>query len=406
MVPKLRFKEFCGEWEEKKIKDFSKCYAGATPSTKINEYWENGNIPWMNSGEVNKARIKSTENFITELGFKKSSTKIVPPKTVIMALAGQGKTRGMVAITEIELCTNQSLAAIVTNDCVDDEYLYQYLKKEYTNLRLVSSGDGSRGGLNLKLINDYKIKLPELPEQTKIADFLSTVDDKIQNQQDKITHLENIKKGFMQKIFSRKIRFKDDGGDEFPEWEEKKLDDIAKRVMRKNNLNETNLSLTISAQYGLVNQETYFNRKVSSNDLSGYYVLNKGEFAYNKSYSMGYPFGAIKRLNKYEKGAVSTLYICFSLYENVDSNFIEQYFESDKWNREIYMIAVEGARNHGLLNVSIEDFFKTKHLLPCLKEQQKIADFLSSFDEKISTEKEILQHLKQLKKGLLQQMFV
>lgn len=406
MVPKLRFKEFCGEWEEKKIKDFSKCYAGATPSTKINEYWENGNIPWMNSGEVNKARIKSTENFITELGFKKSSTKIVPPKTVIMALAGQGKTRGMVAITEIELCTNQSLAAIVTNDCVDDEYLYQYLKKEYTNLRLVSSGDGSRGGLNLKLINDYKIKLPELPEQTKIADFLSTVDDKIQNQQDKITHLENIKKGFMQRIFSRKIRFKDDGGDEFPEWEDIKLGDkliihrgasprpIEKYLTYdKNGLNWIKIG-DVSPKTNVI---TKTQQKIIPEGLTKTRQVFVGDLILSNSMSFGRPYimginGCIHDgwllIRDYDKN-FNLKYLCYLLSS---TNVLNQYKKLSAGS------TVKNLNSELVKSVKIE--------VPCIKEQQKIADFLSSFDEKISTERETLEHLKQLKKGLLQQMFV
>lgn len=397
MVPKLRFKEFCGEWEEKKIKDFSKCYAGATPSTKINEYWENGNIPWMNSGEVNKARIKSTENFITELGFKKSSTKIVPPKTVIMALAGQGKTRGMVAITEIGLCTNQSLAAIVTNDCVDDEYLYQYLKKEYTNLRLVSSGDGSRGGLNLKLINDYKIKLPELPEQTKIADFLSIVDDKIQNQQDKITHLENIKKGFMQKIFSRKIRFKDDGGEEFSEWEEKRIGKIYIDRNEKPNKKMELLSVTINN--GVIKRSDIEGKDNSSEDKSNYKVVYKGDMVYN---SMRMWQGA-SGISSYD-GIVSPAYTVMKNKVDINNVFFAYLFKQPE------LIFKFRRFSQGLTsdtwNLKYPQIKEIKIKISCLKEQQKIADFLSAFDEKIDIEKETLEHLKQLKKGLLQRMFV
>lgn len=410
MVPKLRFKEFCGEWDEKRLGDV---YEFKNGLNKEKEFFGKG-IPIVNYMDVNKnthlykntikGRVQLTKKEIENYSAKKGDLFFTRTSETIDEI---GYTAVLLDDIEDAVFSGFILRARPKNELIDFKFSgYCFMTREVRKEIIKKSSMTTRAltsGTSLKQVVFY---LPSLPEQTKIAHFLCTVDDKIQNQEDKITHLENIKKGFMQKIFSRKIRFKDEEGEEFPEWEEKKLGDIAKRVMRKNNLNETNLSLTISAQYGLVDQETYFNRKVSSNDLSGYYVLNKGEFAYNKSYSTSYPFGVIKRLNKYEKGAVSTLYICFSLYENVDSNFIEQYFESDKWYREIYMIAVEGARNHGLLNVSIEDFFKTKHLLPCLKEQQKIADFLSSFDEKISAEKETLEHLKQIKRGLLQQMFV
>lgn len=167
------------------------------------------------------------------------------------------------------------------------------------------------------------------------------------------------------------------------EWRKVSLKDITIRIKDKNKSLETDLPLTISAQYGLIDQREYFNKIVASKSLANYYLLKKGDFAYNKSYSTGYPYGTIKRLNKYDKGAVSTLYICFKP-KNIDSNFLEQYFETDKWYKEIYKIAVEGARNHGLLNIAISDFFNTKHYIPKSKDEQiKISKFLEIVDEKI-----------------------
>ena len=136
------------------------------------------------------------------------------------------------------------------------------------------------------------------------------------------------------------------------EWKHYRLKDITTRITRKNKKLESDRPLTISAIDGLIDQKDYFNRQIASKDMSGYYLLKNGEFAYNKSYSNGFPYGSIKRLNKYDKGALSTLYICFSL-QNICSDFLEKYFETDKWYKEIYMIAVEGARNHGLLNISV-----------------------------------------------------
>ena len=151
-----------------------------------------------------------------------------------------------------------------------------------------------------------------------------------------------------------------------------KLSDISQRITRKNN-GISDLVLTISAENGLVDQEEFFNRKVASSNINGYYLLNKGEYAYNKSHSKNYPWGAIKRLDYYDKGVVSTLYICFKLNENTNSDYMTHYFESNKWNNEISEIAVEGARNHGLLNIPINDFFETKHYIPSYEEQKKIA---------------------------------
>ena len=185
-----------------------------------------------------------------------------------------------------------------------------------------------------------------------------------------------------------------------------RLDAFTKRVMRKNKSNQSRLPLTISAQYGLVDQIKFFNKIVASTDLSNYYLLKKGEFAYNKSYSSDYPWGAIKRLDNYDQGALSSLYICFTPQDNVVSDFILQYFESPKWHKGISEIAVEGARNHGLLNVSVQDFFHTYHYVPKdKKEQIKISKLLMLLDERIATQNKIIEDLKKLKSAIVEKVF-
>ena len=190
------------------------------------------------------------------------------------------------------------------------------------------------------------------------------------------------------------------------EWEKMRLDAFTERVMRKNKSNQSRLPLTISAQYGLVDQITFFNKVVASTDLSNYYLLKKGEFAYNKSYSSDYPWGAIKRLDNYDQGALSSLYICFAPQDNVVSDFILQYFESPKWHKGISEIAVEGARNHGLLNVAVQDFFHTYHYVPKdKKEQIKISKLLMLLDERISTQNKIIDKLQSLIRGIRNDVF-
>lgn len=188
-------------------------------------------------------------------------------------------------------------------------------------------------------------------------------------------------------------------------WRAERLSDFADRITRKNSKNETDLPLTISSKDGLVDQVSYFNKTVASKDMSGYYLLKNGEFAYNKSYSVGYDFGSIKRLDRYRMGALSTLYICFVLKRH-ESDFIKAYFDSLKWYREIYMISAEGARNHGLLNVPTEEFFDTKHYLPeNTDEQRKIANFLIAIDKRIAAQQSLIDNLKKYKRGLLNKVF-
>ena len=190
------------------------------------------------------------------------------------------------------------------------------------------------------------------------------------------------------------------------EWKESVLSDFVERVKRKNKNNLCKLPLTISAQYGLVDQISFFNKVIASENMSNYYLLHKGDFAYNKSYSSEYPWGAIKRLDCYEQGTLSSLYICFKPYSHVSSDFLTHYFETSKWHQGISEIAVEGARNHGLLNVGIQDFFETRHCLPqSLLEQEKIAKFLNLIEERIATQNKIIEKLESLIKGIADKLF-
>ena len=191
-------------------------------------------------------------------------------------------------------------------------------------------------------------------------------------------------------------------------WEQRKLGDAFERVVRKNTNNESRLPLTISAQDGLVDQITYFNNRVASRDVSNYYLVYNGEFAYNKSTSDGYPFGAVKRLDWYEKGVLSTLYIVFALKhpEKDDSDFMTVFYDTDRWHRGVAERAAEGARNHGLLNISADDFFDIDTTMPEDKvEQEKIGRLLKKLDTLITLHQRKYERLVNIKKSMLDKMF-
>ena len=188
-------------------------------------------------------------------------------------------------------------------------------------------------------------------------------------------------------------------------WNKSELKTFANRINRRNVNNESSLPLTISAQFGLINQNDFFNKQIASRDLSNYILIKNGEFAYNKSYSADYPWGAIKRLDLYEKGVLSSLYICFSLSDNVVSDYFVHYFESSKWHKQISDIAGEGARNHGLLNMSVSDFFETGHKYPTKEEQTKISNFLNLINERILTQSKIIEDLELFKNRISYQIF-
>jgi type I restriction enzyme S subunit len=194
-------------WEVVKLGKISDVTAGGTPSTKEPDFW-GGDIPWMNSGEINLRRIKKVEGRITELGLNNSSTKLIPTNSVLMALAGQGKTRGKVAINEFSLCTNQSLATIYNFKRSDYEFIFQNLESRYSEIRKMSTGDGGRGGLNLAIIKSIPIALPPLSEQNKISQILISVDEKLEVLSEKKTHYQELKQGLMQQLLTGKIRVK------------------------------------------------------------------------------------------------------------------------------------------------------------------------------------------------------
>ena len=192
------------------------------------------------------------------------------------------------------------------------------------------------------------------------------------------------------------------------EWEQRKLGDLVDRVTRKNQDLVSELPLTISAQYGLIDQNEFFDKRVASKDVSGYYLIENGEFAYNKSTSTDAPWGAIKRLDRYENGVLSTLYIVFGIKENnpVDSDFLVSYYSTNLWHKGIHEIAAEGARNHGLLNIAPADFFETKLMIPQdIEEQKKIGKYFEELERLITLHQRKCEETKKLKKYMLQKMF-
>ena len=274
-------------------------------------------------------------------------------------------------------------------------------------LSMAAEGTGQKVLAHAKFKN-MAVDVPSQSEQEKIGTILEELDTLITLHQRKYEKLVNIKKSMLDKMFPQngasvpEIRFK---GFTDP-WEQRKLGDIAERVTRKNENNESDLPLTISAQHGLIDQRLFFNAQVASRDMSGYYLLRQGEFAYNKSTSADSPWGAIKRLTRYEKGCVSTLYICFALL-NANPDYLVTYYETNRWHKAVQMIAAEGARNHGLLNIAPDDFFDTMVSLPeSQAEQQTIGAFFSRLDSLITLHQRKLELLQNIKKSLLDKMFV
>ena len=263
--------------------------------------------------------------------------------------------------------------------------------------------------ISTKNFSEIFVGLPSRSEQQKIATLLRLIDERIATQNKIIEDLKKLKSAIIEKVFcppNQKQPVCRIKGFEQP-LTTYKMNAFCSRIATKNMDAKCSLVLTIAAQYGLVNQGSFFNKSVASENLTGYYLLHKGEFAYNRSYSAGYDWGTVKRLDNCDEGVLSTLYICFKINETiVDSDFLTYYFESTKWHKGLSDIAGEGARNHGLLNVSMTDYFNTKHRFPSMEEQKVIAKMLNAITEREKKAIVLGECYRKQKQFLLCQMFI
>lgn len=386
--------EIPGDWELKKFEKFAKFFSGGTPLTNKPEYYS-GNIPFIKSGEI---YFDKTEQFISEEGLKSSSAKMVDKGDILYALYGANS--GEVAISQINGAINQAILCIRHNNDSDTVFIYNYLLGQKENI-IRTYLQGGQGNLSAEIVKSLLIPLPPLPEQKAIAQVLSTADAAIHTTEKIIAQKELRKKWLMQQLLTGKKRLKGFGG----EWKEKKLSDLFDRVTRKNTEGNTTV-VTISAQRGFVRQTDFFNKNIASEITDNYFLVEKGEFCYNKSYSNGYPWGATKRLNDFDKAVVTTLYICFGVKDKKKTNpeYFEQFFGANHLDKGLTKIAHEGGRAHGLLNVTPSDFFSLKITIPSYEEQTAIAQVLQAADKEISLLKAKAEKLREQKKGLMQQL--
>ena len=404
-IPALRFPEFQndGEWNYEygnMLYDsiVNKKHKSDLPILAITQ--DNGAIP---RDEINYRVIvndKSIEGYkIVEIG-----------DFIISLRSFQG---GIEYSRYKGLCSPAYIVLRKKHSKICDDFYRHYFKSFQYIQALNRNLEGIRDGkmVSYKQFSDIKLPCPSLAEQKKIADCLSSLDKYIDATKRKLELLKEHKKGLMQRLFPaegkttpelRFPEFQNDG-----EWRRCTTNEIFSRITRKNTINNQNV-LTISAQYGLISQYEYFNKNVAAADVSNYYLIDKHDFAYNKSRSLGYPYGAIKPLKMYDQGVVSPLYICFRIKDDVQcsNTFFEYYFESELIHKEIQNMAQEGARNHGLLNISTEDFFnKIQLYIPSFVEQKKIADCLSSLEDIIMFYEDEILELELHRKGLMQQLF-
>ena len=407
-VPPLRFPEFTDEWEHRKLSEFTERVTrknkGQTnlPLTISAQYGLVDQISFFN----NKVASADMSNYYLlkkgEFTYNKSYSTDYP-----LGAIKRLDRYEMGALSTLYICFK-------INGDIESDFLVHYFESPKWHRGVYEiAGEGARnhGLLNIAVGDFFEtqhFRPKSIREQEKIAHFLTLIQHRIEVQSGLIEDLKNIKKYLMEQLFcqpkekSPRLRLGGMSG----EWKRVRLCDVVERVSTRNKTNECTRVLTIAAQYGLIDQQEFFNKQIASSDLTTYYLLHRGDFAYNKSYSSDYPWGAVKRLDNYDEGVLSSLYICFCPNHSIDSDFLRHYFESTKWYRGISEISGEGARNHGLLNMSVDDYFNTMHRFPSIEEQTCISHVLNTFDRKVLIEESILEKLRRQKSYLLNNMFI
>lgn len=397
-------------WKVERIGKLTKTTTGGTPKTSIEEYW-NGNIKWMSSGELNLKKIYDVKGRITEEGLNNSSTKIIPSKCILIGLAGQGKTRGTIAMNMVELCTNQSVAAIMPSKTFITEYIYYNLDFRYSEIRQLSTGDGGRGGLNLNIINSIILPLPPLPEQKAIVSLLNTWDEAITKTKALIAQKELRKKWLMQNLLTGKKRFpeyinndkniKTKVGKLPKDWEIIHISDLLIRV--KNHLipelNKLYQEIGIrSHTKGIFYKKSRTGKSLGNKSV---FWIQPDCFIVNIVFAWEH---AVAKTTDKEVGMIASHR--FPMYKPkqdiLDLDYLLNFFKSKRGKHLLGLASPGGAGRNKTLGQT--EFMKLQIPVPDIKEQRKIATVLQTADKEIETLKAKLEKLKEQKKGLMQQL--
>lgn len=389
------------EWETLYIHQITEISTGATPSTNINEYWENGTIRWMSSGELNDKIIYDVNGRITQKGYDNTGTHMLPKNCVLIGLAVQGKTRGTAAYNKVELCTNQSIAAILPNSKYESKYLYFYIDSLYDKLRLLSAGDGGRGGLNKQILQNLEIAMPPLNEQHHIASALTSIDNLISSLGKLIEKKKNIKQGAMQQLLTGKTRLK--GFDE--PWVKRKLGDNV-IIQRGGSPRPIEAYLTTSRdginwiKIGDVRPNDKFIRhtteKIIPEGVSHSRQVYKGDFILSNSMSFGRPY--ILDID----GCIHDGWLVIKDYSNTyDMDFLYYILSSDTvFEQYIAMAAGSSVKNLNKEKVANVMLFAPQSLA----EQQAIAAILTKMDDEITALEAKKTKYEAIKQGMMQQL--
>lgn len=400
------------EWHIRRLGTIASLKRGKFSARPRNSprYYDNGTIPFVQTGDISSAAkyVRAHSQVLNDEGL--SVSKVFPAGTILMTIAAN---IGDVGILAYDMACPDSLIGLSAREGCDQDWLFYFLASQKHSFESYAP-QNTQKNINLETLRPYPVPLPPLPEQKLIAKVLSTWERGIEQMERLVTLNERRKRALMQQLLTGKHRFPEyvtakairetPLGMVAKDWPLKRLMEVFKRVRRKNR-NSIKLVLTASGEHGLVDQKTFFERNVAGTSLEGYYLLKRGEFAYNRSAMNGYPYGAIKRLDAHDQGAVSTLYHCFALAEKkADSDFFVHLFELGLLNQQLRRICQVGGRAHGLMNVTASDFEMLLMPVPDKQEQCRIATVLNACDVELGHLRTRHTALKQQKKGLMQKL--
>jgi type I restriction enzyme S subunit len=403
-IPTLRFIEFSKPLTKQKIREFCTVRSGSTPLRSITAFFKGGQTPWVKTTDLNNNTIVSTEEKVTELALNETSLRVFPRNSVLIAMYGGFNQIGRTGILDKPAATNQALSVLNVDELrLVPKYLQHYLNAKVFRWRRFAASSRKDPNITSSDVGAFPVTYCDVIEQQKIADFLTAVDSKISQLTEKHRLLKEYKKGVMQQLYSQQIRFKDDDGNAFPNWEVFRLFEIADPIKRKSNEVIDNV-MTISAGKGFLHQNERFSQVIAGTSLDKYTHIKKGEFAYNRGNSKSYTYGCIYQLHD-EEALIPFIYRSFKLKKGV-GEFYAQLFAMKYLDKQLRRLISSSARMDGLLNIGEKDFYQVTLPFPCTEEQQKIAQFLQSIDNKIDAVAKQIEQTKLFKKGLLQQMFV
>nr|WP_321490661.1 restriction endonuclease subunit S [uncultured Hyphomonas sp.] len=406
----LRFPSFKEDWAENTLEAISEKVTSG--SRDWAQYYSEQGALFVRMTNLPKTGIDLLLNDLKFVDLPKSGSEgertALKPNDILISITAELGKIGLIPEDIGEAYINQHTALVrPRSDTVSPHFVAQYLAAFKSNKRLNRLNDsGAKSGLNLSTVKGFRIKLPSLAEQMKIADFLGAVDRKLAALREKEAALTRFKRGLMQALFSQTLRFKRDDGSSYPDWEEKRLGDVFEEVTEK--VGDSDLpTYSISAGKGWVSQKEKFGKDISGDQNERYTALGVGEFSYNKGNSKSYKYGCIYPNDTNEVIAVPNVFISFRrITEETSIGFYAKLFESHHLDRGLRRLISSGARMDGLLNVNKGQFFKLKVPAPLPEEQQKISNALSAMDAKIAAVSNQITKLDAFKKGLLQQMFV